>query len=182
MIIGSSIVVCLLLGCTCYYILRYYHYVSAAAGKSIAIYTAMSASFVVGVNSFTLLNEPLLSSSILAACTGLGIGWLIGIPFSFKAIAGGVVSGLAASGSFYAIQMFWEYQNQLLWFILVGFAFFFSSGALFKTLKAIPNCEQIFLKGCIQHPILIGPLLVIVFWFYQFIEKYMPQSDPTRKV
>jgi hypothetical protein len=48
-------------------------------------------------------------------------------------------------------------------------------------LKSIPSFEKVLVKMWVQHPFLIAPILITVFWLYNFIEKYFPQADPTRK-
>ena len=181
MIIGASVIAFLLLWWTIFYSGRYYHYVSEPVGKRISLHVGIHVTLVVGVNACLWIEQPLLFSSILAGCAGLGAGWFVGIPFSVKSILSGIMGGIGTGVSFYISMSMWMDQFNWLSFLLIGTSVIFSGSSLFQVLKSIPSFEKVLVKMWVQHPFLIAPILITVFWLYNFIEKYFPQADPTRK-
>ncbi|MDT2046013.1 hypothetical protein CHN50_13290 [Priestia aryabhattai] len=179
--VWGVVLVGLFIWCSCYYTVCHHGYISTKAGNLAAVYTAMSTSFITAFTMFVLVEETLMFSSVCAACAGIGVGWFIAIPFTVKTIIGSVVSGTIASFSFYTIHVFWSYSSEFLWAIFILISLVGSSQALFKILKEIPMFESVFVKRCIQHPLVLTPIFVLIFFVYQFIERYMPQYDPTRK-
>ena len=91
------------------------------------------------------------------------------------------MGGIGTGVSFYISMSMWMDQFNWLSFLLIGTSVIFSGSSLFQVLKSIPSFEKVLVKMWIQHPFLIAPILITVFWLYNFIEKYFPQADPTRK-
>ncbi|WP_110112224.1 hypothetical protein [Bacillus sp. CGMCC 1.16541] len=165
---------------TCFYMTRYHIHVQAKVGTFVSVIVGANVGFLVGMGSYLFLGQPPSMATLLGSCIGLGIGWFVAIPVSTFAIILGSFSGVISGViGVWVIQVVSVEQAHGVWLFFSFLTLFWFMVILFMILKRIPPHEDVFVKKFIQHPLILGLALIVIFSIYGKIERFLPQAEDT---
>ncbi|MBM7703152.1 hypothetical protein [Metabacillus iocasae] len=165
---------------TCFYMTRYHIHVQAKVGTFVSMIVGANVGFLVGMGSYFFFAQPPFMATLFGSFIGLGVGWFVAIPVSTFAIVVGSFSGMISGIiGVWVIQVVSIEQAHSVWLFFSLLALFWSMFILFIILKRIPANEDVFVKKFIQHPLILGLTLIVIFYIYGKIERFFPQAEDT---
>jgi len=168
------IIVLILLSFAClinYYLAKFSTYTTRKHGRMIAALIGFTHGLFASVCLSYLWDQPYQYAASVGIIVGVGTGWYTGIYSTLSAIVNGAIAGVIGGGiGAYTMESIHPFFAPLLYMSASVFLFVIFFLLLAYVLYKIPVDQSVFVKRVIQHPFLVGPLLVVVFYGYQWIE------------